>query len=78
MHECAMGRASIVPWDRQREKSNPACYFQCQHISCRFYIANAFYITHMRPCLISDWRRKPMVASLPCPQKFLSARLRGS
>mmetsp|Transcript_12434 Transcript_12434/g.29206 ORF Transcript_12434/g.29206 Transcript_12434/m.29206 type:complete len:211 (+) Transcript_12434:419-1051(+) len=32
----------------------------------------------MRPCLISAWRRKPMVASSEVPQKFCSARLSGS
>ena len=32
----------------------------------------------MRPCLISAWRRKPIVASEPWPQKSLSARPIGS
>ena len=45
-------------------------------LACTMYPTKANIA--MRPCLISEWRRKPMVASLPCPQKSASARFRGS
>ena len=43
---------------------------------CHIYVPAEH--TYIRPCLISACLKKPIVASLPAPQKSASARLRGS